>query len=75
MSAGQAFFVELPDAELRALVLDLEGLRATGVMPTELVSNLARRLGERTGIPYRDALTLAQSEPLHITAMRWAHQK
>lgn len=72
MNTVQAIFASLADAELKAIVQELQAFDASGVLPAGRVRDLAARLMRETGLSYSDAAHLSQKEPLRLAAYRWA---
>lgn len=72
MSPVKALYNALSDAQLKAVVRDLQQQDETGVLPPGPARELAQRLVAETKVPVSDAFHLVQHEPLRRAAFKWA---
>lgn len=72
MNKVQTIFNSLPDAALRLVVLDLQRLDETGILPLGAARDLIGRLVEEVNIPYNDSFQLVLHEPIRRAAFKWA---
>jgi len=72
MNPVQVIFNNLSDAQLKAVVLDLQHQDETGILPAGPARELIQRLVEETNIPSKDAFQLVQHEPVRRAAFKWA---
>lgn len=72
MSSVQLIFNALTDAQLRAVVLDLQSQDESGVLPQGPARELVRRIVAETQVSFNDAFQLVQHEPLRRAAFKWA---
>lgn len=72
MNKLQAIFDSLPDAELKAVVVDLQRQNETGVLPKGPARELARRVVTEVGVPFSDASQIVRTEPIRRAAFKWA---
>ncbi len=72
MNPVQKILTSLTDEDLKAIIRDIIVLDETGVLPSGAARNLANRLVQEVSIPFNDALTIAQREPMRIAAFKWA---
>lgn len=75
MSAVRQFFDALSEEDLRTIISELRELEETGVLAQGRTRELALELAELHGLTARDALSLAQREPLRMAAYLWAAQQ
>lgn len=71
MNKIQSIIESLPEHQLMSVVQDIHTQKETGILPSGAARDLMRRIVEETGIPYNDAFSVVQSEPLHIAAFKW----
>lgn len=72
MNKVQQIFHALSDAELKAVILDLNTQDETGILPSGAARELIKRLVDETEIPFKDAFQLVQHEPYRRAAVKWA---
>lgn len=67
-----AIFDALSDTDLKAIILDLETLSVTGILPAGAARALIGRLVDTAGIPHNDAFHVVQRESVLRAAFKWA---
>jgi hypothetical protein len=72
MNKISKLFSEIPDAELKELVVELKGLSDTGILTGEKIRELTALLSSSFGINTHDARHIAEREILFAAASRWA---
>ena len=72
MNKISKLFSEIPDAELKELVIELKGLSDTGVLPGEKIRELTSMLSSSIGINTHDARHMVERQILFVAACRWS---